>query len=116
MITRQVIDEIYKKYKKPPKNADSLDMALLFENTKEVHDVYYDFDDEELIIPTIDPMSPFHRIRVKHIHAIVPFEEWVAIVLHSSIIFLNKSNTQVSIHMKPPKQTLTERIKEKLRV
>jgi hypothetical protein len=116
MITREVIDEIYKKYKKPPKNADSLDMALLFENTKDAHDVYYNFDDEELIIPTIDALSPFHRIRVNHIHAIVPFEEWVAIVLHSSIIFLNKSNTQVSIHVKSEKPTLAERIKEKLRV
>jgi hypothetical protein len=116
MITRQVIETIYKKYKKAPKSYDTLDMALLFDSAKEYHNIYFDFENEELVIPTIDTFSPFHAIPVSHIHAIVPFDEWVGIVLHSSIVFLNKKSSEITVHIKTPKLTLTERIKEKLRV
>lgn len=86
-------------------------MALLFDSVGVMHDISVDIDTNELIIGAIDARSLFHRIPLAHIHAIVPFEEWTAIVLHSTIIFLNKKSTKVSVHLKPPTPTVTERIK-----
>lgn len=114
MITRKVIQTLYKKYRKLPDSPDCLDMALLFEYAAEHHNISIDMDGpvDALIIRSIDPDSPFHRIPLERIHAIVPFEEWVAIVLHSSIIFLNRKSSRVSVHVRTEPPTLLERIKE----
>lgn len=110
MITKQVIDTLYKKYDKRPKSPDCLDFALLFDTIADHHDISVDMDTDQLVINSIDEKSLFHKIPLSKIHAIVPFEEWVAIVLHSSIIFLNRKSPKVSVHIKPPKMTMWERI------
>lgn len=113
MITKRVIETLYKKYRKLPESPDCLDMPLLFEYASQHHNVSIDMDGpiDSLIIRSVDPRSPFHRIPLEKIHAIVPFEEWVAIVLHSSIVFLNRNSAKVSVHIKPYKPSLGERIK-----
>jgi len=113
MITRKVIETLYKSYRKLPASPDCLDMPMLFDYAAEHHNVTIDMDGpvDTLVINSIDTSSPFHRIPLERIHAIVPFEEWVAIVLHSSIIFLNRASSRVSVHVKPIKPTLWERIK-----
>ncbi len=111
MITRKVIQTLYKKYKSLPESPDCLDMPLLFECAVH-HKINIDMDGpfDSLILGSIDPVSPFHRIPLEKIHAIVPFEEWVAIVLHSSIIFLNRKSSRVSIHVRTEAPSLWERI------
>lgn len=88
-----------------------LNMALLFDCATEFHGVYVDPDTNALVISSIDPASPFHSIPLRHIHAIVPFEEWVAIVLHSSIIFLNKKNSKVAVDIKALKPSFMDRLR-----
>lgn len=114
MITKKVIDTIYKKYRKLPESPDFLDMPLLFDYAAEHHNVSIDMDGpvDSLVIGSIDRDSPFHRIPLEKIHAIVPFEEWIAIVLHSSIIFLNRKSNKVSIHIRAHKPTLMDRIRD----
>ncbi len=114
MITKKVIDTIYKKYRKLPESPDFLDMPLLFDYADEHHNISIDMDGsvDSLVIGSIERDSPFHRIPLEKIHAIVPFEEWIAIVLHSSIIFLNRKSNKVSIHIRTHKPTLMERIRE----
>ncbi len=111
MITKEVIQTLYRKYPKRAKSIDCLDIALLFDTVGTMHDIYVDMDTEKITIGSLDEKSIFRSIPLAHIHAIVPFEEWVAIVLHSSVIFLNKLNTKVSIHLKPMKPTLGQRVK-----
>lgn len=111
MITQEVIKTLYKKYPRRAKSIDDLDIALLFETVGERHDVSVDIDANTLTISSIDSKSIFHSIPLAHIHAIVPFEEWTAIVLHSSIIFLNRRNTSVSVHLKEIKPSLSEKVK-----
>lgn len=110
MITKKVIAELYKKYDKRPKSADCLDFALLFDSVADRHNIRIDFEHDLLIINTIDAYSPFHKIPLSRIHAIVPFEEWIAIVMHSSIVFLNKKDTQVQIHIKEPKMSVVDKL------
>lgn len=119
MITQQVIDTLYKQYSKLPKSLDCLDMPLLFDAAGPHHDISVDMDDNmnaELVIGSIDRNSPFHRLPMHRIHAIVPFESWVAIVMHSSIIFLNKKDNKVSIHLKPMKEGVVDRLRRKLSI
>ncbi len=112
MITKQVIQSIYSKYRKRPESPDYLDMPLLFD-VAPGHDIKVDMDGpvDSLVINSIEPDSPFHRIALDRIHAIVPFEEWVAIVLHSSIIFLNRRNSQVSIHLRDASPSIADRLR-----
>lgn len=111
MITREVINTLYKKYSKAPSDVDSLDIPLLFDYAADHHNISIDMEGkvDALIIGSVEPNSPFHRIPLRRIHAIVPFEEWVAIVLHSSIIFLNRKSSKVSIHIKEPSLSFLDR-------
>lgn len=111
MITEKVIQEIYRKFGKKPKSVDCLDFALLFEKAGMLHNILVDPDAEEMTIGSIPEDSPFHNLNLKNVNAIIPFEEWVAIVLHSSIIFLNNKTPRTSIHIKEPSLSLWDRIR-----
>lgn len=108
MITKKVIDTIYSRYKKRPKSTDDLNIALLFEGVSPLHGI--EIDGNLLRVNSVSPQSPFHEIPLSAVHAIVEFEEHVAIVLHSSILFLNKENEGVSVHIKPYTPTLKDRL------
>lgn len=112
MITRQVIQTLYRKYAKRPASPDCLDMPLLFDCAGH-HDIIIDMDGptDMLIINSIDPASPFHAIPLNRIHAIVPFEEWVAIVMHSSVIFLNRKSSKVSVDIRMDEPSIMGKLK-----
>lgn len=112
MITREVINALYKQYSKQPESADCLDMALLFDAAAANHGIRVDMDGvfDELVIESIEATSPFHRLPMSHIHAIVPFEEWVAIALNSSIIFLNRNSSEVKVHIRDEKGSFLSRL------
>lgn len=113
MITGQVIDTLYKKYKKRPSSTDDLDISVLFDNDiAEIHNLTISPEDK-LVIGSIDPVSPFHKIPMRNIHAIVEFEKWIAVVLHSSIIFLNKKEPKVTLNIKPIRPSFMDKIREK---
>ena len=111
MITKDVIQAIYKKYPKRAKSIDELDFGLLFDTVGTIHDVNIDFNTNRLIIGSLDDRSIFRSIPLSHIHAFVPFEEWTAIVLNASIIFLNRKTSEVQIHLKPHEVSMTDRLK-----
>lgn len=111
MITNSVIQALYRKYRRRPTSVDTLDIHLLYESAHISHAV--SIEDETLYIHSIPENNPFHAVNINHIHAIVEFEESVAIVLHSSILFLNKTNNDVKIHIKPIKDSLWNRIKDR---
>ena len=96
MIHKKVIDAIYKKFKSRPASPDELDIPLLF---------------EKLVIGSIDQGSLLHSIPVSHIHAIIDFDEAVAVVLHSSIIFLSKEDGSAHVHVKDISAGLFDRLK-----
>lgn len=113
MITKQVIQAIYKKYSKRPDSPDDLNMPMLFDYAAAHHNITIDMDGpvDSLVINSVEPSSPFHRIALERINAIVPFEEWVAIVLPSSIIFLNRNSNRVSVHLRAHKPGITDRLR-----
>lgn len=113
MITGQVIETLYKKYKKRPASPDDLDISIIFDgDLADIHNLTVSPDDK-LIIGSVDPASPFHAIPMSHIHAFVVFEKWIAIVLHSSIIFLNRKEPKVSLNIKPMKRSFMGILRDK---
>lgn len=96
-------------FAKRPESPDCLDIAILFENLMGVHDFYVD-NHGNLIIESLPKESPFHKLALSRVNGIADFEEWVAIVLHSSIIFLDKRSPKVQIHIKPHKESFVERL------
>ncbi len=109
MITEKTINSLYKMFSKRPESPDCLDIAILFENLMGVHDIYVD-DFGNLIIESLPPDSPFHKLSLSRINGIVDFEEWVAIVLNASIIFLDKRTSKVQIHIKKAKTSILDKI------
>lgn len=112
MISQKVIDQLYKKYNKRPKSIDELNIPLLFEAVHPMHGI--EFDEGELIINSISADSPFHRLPLALVHEIVEFEDVVAIVLHSSIIFLSRTadhKSPVQVHIKPIEPSMADRFK-----
>ena len=109
MITEKVINSLYKTYKNRPESPDELDICLLFEQLIDHHDIQID-DHGNLIINSMPAGAPFHKIALSRIHAIVEFEHKIAIVLHSSIIFLNKKDDKSHIHIRQTKASLLDKI------
>lgn len=97
MVTKNVIQTLYKQHSRPPREADELNIALLFDYAFENHGIV--IDECNLYIGSVDPSSPFARIPLRNIHAIVEFEDWIAIVLPTAIVFLNKETSEVNIHL-----------------
>ena len=114
MITEKLIHSLYKTYKKCPESADELDIGLLFEENIKHHVIEID-DEAHLIINSISKDSPFHCISLSRIHAIVEFEHNVSIVLHSSIIFLNKHEAKSHIHIRQAKASIFDKIRNMMK-
>lgn len=110
MIQKKVIDAIYKKFKKRPASPDELDIPLLFE--KVPMEAGIEIDGNNLVINSIESSSPFHTIPIGHIHAIIEFDEAVAIVLHSSIIFISKEDGSIHVHLKDIGLSLLDRVRQ----
>ena len=112
MITQEAIKEIYKKYSKKPESIDELNMPPLFEAANVNHGI--EVDEEKITINSLPQSSIFRIIPLRNINAILEFEETVAIVLHSSIIFLNKADNRSFIHFRPLEPSMWDRLKMKM--
>ncbi|MBD5224898.1 MAG: hypothetical protein HDS68_02880 [Bacteroidales bacterium] len=110
MIQKKVIDAIYKKCSKRPVSPDELDIPLLFEKLPE--ETMIEIDGNDIIIGSIDSRSPFYRVPVNHIHAILEFDEAIAIVLHSTILFLSKDDGSLHVHLRDLRPSLMDRIRD----
>ncbi len=108
MISEKNISELYRKYSRRPKSADELNLALLFESLHDEKAVQV--KGATLLINGLNEDSPFHRIPLKCIHAIINCGDTIAIVLHSSIVFINKQDGRVNVHINFKERTLLQRI------
>lgn len=110
MLTKQNIETIYKQHRHLPETPYDLNLGLLFTPEMDAHKLSID-PDEKLIIGSVSPASPFRKIALKRIHAILDFDELIAIVLHSSIIFLHKNDPTVNVHIRQTKPSLGDRLR-----
>lgn len=112
MITKSVIENIYKQFADKPTTPDQLNLQLLFDYAMENHCIYVDGND--LIIESIQEDSPFHSIDLRRVRAILEFDRQIAIVLPASIVFLNKKDDGVHVHVRMAKRSLMDLIREQI--
>lgn len=112
MITQDVIKEIYKKYSKRPSSPDELNIPPLFEAVHPSHRIQ--LDEDKIVVNSIPATSIFHSIPLRNVNAILEFESHVAIVLHSSIIFLSKTDGRNFINFKPLERSFMDKLKGSL--
>lgn len=116
MITRSVIHEIYRQCSKRPGCADDIDVALLFDpNISAYHSIYIDNSARAIVIADMGAESMMRSIPLDHVFGIIPFERWVAIVLRSAILFIDKTSPQLSMHLAPERPGLWQRLARCLR-
>lgn len=102
MITDEVIKEIYKKYKKPPKSQDELNLDYFLSLLSDTHNIRV--DDGEVIIEDLDEFSPFRMFLLRSLYGIIEFDKIVAFVFRSHILFFGKEDNLMRVHIKPEKK------------
>lgn len=98
MITQEVIEEIYKTYKKPPKDASELNIDH-FIKLLDFYDLHS--DGFEIIVGIQDEFSAFKRFLIRGLHAILEFDKEVAFVFRDHILFFDKEIPSISVNFKP---------------
>ena len=101
MITDNVIKEIYKKFKKPPRDKAELNLDYFMTLLRENHAI--SSDGMEVVIEDLDEFNPFRRFLVRAINAVLEFDKMVAFVFNNHILFLGKEDNQLRVHIKPEK-------------
>lgn len=103
MITDSVIKEIYRKFKKPPKNEEELNLDYFLDLLKPDHNIRLEDDSpiKEVIIEDLDEFNPFRRFLVRNLRAILEFDKNVAFVFPTHILFLGKGSDACNVHLKP---------------
>lgn len=109
MITKQVIDSLYKKYRSMPKNEADRNLDVIREFASE-HPAM-DVDGSTLSLYNVDPESPFSEINLNNVHACVGFDDCLALVMHSSIIFLMKADGAPHVHIKMAPESLADKLR-----
>lgn len=99
MVTEEVIKEIYKKYRKPPKERSELELGRFLPIIEEHHDITC--DDMECVLNGLEEFNPFRRFLWRGVHAILEFEKVIAIVFKNHILFLGKDDNSLRVHFKP---------------
>lgn len=104
MITDEVICEIYKTHKKPPKDFSELNLSENLYLLNKNHSLTLDSDDlqsAEIIINDLEEFNPFRRFLVRSLHGILEFDRMIAFVFRNHILFLGKEDNQLRVHFKP---------------
>lgn len=111
MVSQKVIEQLYKRYSSQPK-----DISVYLNRLRESMDVLealhkLELTDTEIRLGALDDDNPFKVIPIDRIFGIESFDRNVAIILRTCVLFLNKENQNINVHIKPHKISLWMRIK-----
>lgn len=102
MITDSVIKEIYKKFDKPHKRREDLNLDYFLSLLKDHHSIKW--DDDEIIIEDLEEFNPFRRFLLRSVNTVLEFDKMIAFVFRNHILFLGKTDDQMRVHIKPEKK------------
>lgn len=109
MITDSVIKEIYKKFSKPHKRREDLQLDYFIPMLSAHHAIK--MDDMEIVLEDLEEFNPFRRFLIRSLNAVLEFDKMIAFVFRTHILFLGKDNNQMRVHMRPePEKGLLNRI------
>lgn len=96
MITNEVIQEIYKKFKKPHKDESELNLDYFIGMLNEHHHLRRDGD--EIIVEDLEEGNLFRRFLIRSLHAVLEFDKIVAFVFRTHILFFGKEEQTLRVH------------------
>lgn len=99
MVDEKVIQEIYKKYRKPHKNMADLRLDYFLPLLGEHHDI--ENDGFEIVLKDVDEYNPFRRFLIRSLNAVIEFDKLIAFVFNNHILFMGKEDNQLHVHIKP---------------
>lgn len=98
MVTKKIIDEIYRKYKNPPSNIEELNINYYIKMLKEYHPMSITSD--RIIIENAGEFCPFKHILISRLTGIIEFSKYVAFILPEHIFFFDRHSENIRLHMK----------------
>ncbi len=109
MIKPEVIKELYTKYPEPGNNSNNLNLELFKNENLKQHNVH--INEDSIIIYSVEEDSPFREIPIRNIKGIEEFNNHAVIILRNSILFLNKSNKDIHVHINFERPSMWQRLK-----
>lgn len=101
MVTEDVIQEIYSRYKKPAKNREELNLPYFFDILKKHHS--FTHNDMEVVLNDLEEFNPFRRFLIRSLAAVLEFDKVIAFVFPNHILFLDKDSEDLRVHLRPEK-------------
>lgn len=99
MITDKVIKEIYKQFSKPEKNPEKLELDRHLASLAEHHKLRR--DGIEILVDDLEDFDPFHRFLIRNLCGVIEFDNWVAFIFPTHILFFSKKDNNMTVHFKP---------------
>lgn len=99
MVDEKVIQEIYKKYRKPHKNVADLRLDYFLPMLGEHHAI--ENDGFEIVLKDVEEYNPFRRFLIRSLNAVLEFDKLIAFVFRNHILFMGKEDNQLHVHIKP---------------
>ena len=96
----KLIKSLYKRFRRRSASLDLRRLDLLCDNIIDRRGL--ELNDDRIVFTAMPANAPLRSIRLDHIRGVAEVEQCLAIVLHSSIIFFNRSTLQISVHIKQP--------------
>lgn len=113
MIKPEIIKELYKKFPQPTEEKNKLNLEHL--SSEELNHHSIEMTSTDLVINSVEEISPFHEIPLRNISGIENLESHIAIVLRNSIIFLDKKTTDIHVHINIERPSIWQRMKYMLK-
>ncbi len=107
-ISSNLIDSLYKRFPRRPATLDERNLRLLADYI--VEDRGVSLCDDRLVFTEMSPDSSFREILLENIHGVADLGHMLAVVLHSSIIFLDCRTFEAFVHLKPAKENVFRRV------
>lgn len=99
MVDEKVIQEIYKKFRKPHKKEADLRLDYFLPMLEAHHAI--ESDGFEIVLKDVDEYNPFRRFLIRSLNAVLEFDKLIAFVFRSHILFMGKEDNQLHVHIKP---------------
>lgn len=102
MISKEAIDYLYKKTKRPKEGFSETFLTQISEKCSKYHKLQ--FNDGYMIIGALEEYNPFRKIKISAIRGIVELDVVIAVVLNTSIIFFNNHTGKIDINIRSAHQ------------
>lgn len=109
MITKKIIKDLYDRHQISEKKLLNFSIEEISKQCIHLYDL--EISNENLRIKTMDTNSPFSSIPIKNIGGVSQVENYTAIVLRNSVLFLNNDVNEIKVHIKEVKLSKWEKIR-----